>query len=337
MTWPVATILPSGWRARSKVAPAPLGNRSLNGVRATPSPSRPKVRSGEPSELSRATAQPPSKESFATLPARTIFPSGWRTALCEPRSPGDGHAVAAAEGGVHGAVGVEAPDAPAAGGDDLAVGCEVEVVGVDERVAVGLRQQDEAAFAEGGVEGAVGVEPADPVAGARLWKCAEEDLPVRSHRHAVDGHAVGPADGHVVEAVAAAERAVERAVGIEPGDPIAGREDLAVGQQGDLGEETVVQARHEDVGDAVPAEGPVERSVGVEAGDSGGTASGAARQPDDHEFAVGLEDAVVGRADGRRHDAVPASEARIQVARGEEDARSAASRTGQAAARGDSA
>ena len=94
--------------------------------------------------------------------------------------------------------------------------------------------------------------------GPGLWECAEEDLPVRSHRHAVDGHAVGPADGHVVEAVAAAERAVERAVGIEPGDPIAGREDLAVGQQGDLGEETVVQARHEDVGDAVPP--PKDRS-----------------------------------------------------------------------------
>ena len=155
-------------RARSKVAPArPLGNRSLNGVRATPSPSRPKVRSGEPSELSRATAQPPSKESFATLPAGR-FPVGLEDGVVRAEvagatvTPSPPPKVASM---VPSALRRQTPPPPEA--TILPLGARSRSLGWMNGSPSGSGSRT-AAFAEGGVEGAVGVEPADPVAGARV-------------------------------------------------------------------------------------------------------------------------------------------------------------------------
>ena len=231
------------------------------------------------------------------------------------REGGHGGVGRGREAGVERAVGVQARDVGPLGGDRAATpdGCELTA---DHDIAVRSERDGDDVAAKVGVElrveGAVGIEPGEAVAGGGVFvagrlerrkRAAENDLAVALHGER----------GHGVVGIRI-EFGIDGAVGVEAGDAIARRHDagagrlqggeatrdhdLAIADGGARGAREIrgLELRNEGEDDAVGVRvvGGVERAIGVEAGHvvaggGGGAGLHGGEATADDEFAVGLE------------------------------------------------
>src|SRR5438128_1396275 len=222
--------------------------------------------------------------------------------------------VAAVEGVVEGAVGIQAcggvgvgavAKAGDAGGDDFAVGLEGDAG--EDVAGVGCAAEIDFALTvagESGVGGAVGVEAGDDVVGSVgiLDGCADEDFVVGSDEQGLraGSAAVGDGDG-VGDSRCAAESVVDAAVGVEADEAAAGfgvgeDEDFAVALDGQVAGGDAFTAAGCGA-DAAGAEGGVESAVGIVAGDDDaegvvGIGGGDLDGGGDEDFAVGEDEGL---------------------------------------------
>jgi len=167
------------------------------------------------------------------------------------------------ERGVVGAVGVEAGDAVQAGGGDR-VGREEAAEqdlagnGVEGEARDGVVHALGRAGEKGGIEGAVGIEPADAIGGAAVVGgegSADDELAVGGLADDGEDRAAGSAAG--------VEGGIEAAVGIEAGEVVAGD---AVDPLEEAADDDLAVGLHEDGVDGEVDRGRergIERAVGI--------------------------------------------------------------------------